>query len=99
MRRTLIYSSLVIAAVSATLSARQMPASPVYAIRGAKIVTAAGAAIDKGNLVMRAGLITDVGAAAAIPEDAIVVDGAGMTVSLGMSLMLPPPRARIVKKR
>jgi hypothetical protein len=26
-------------------------------------------------------------------------DGAGMTVSIGMSLMVPPPRARIVKKR
>ena len=77
--------ALVALSVAASLSfeARQMPAAPVYAIQGAKIVTA-GTTIDKGNLVMRNGLIDDVGASAAVPADAIVVDGTGMTVYPGL---------------
>jgi imidazolonepropionase-like amidohydrolase len=63
--------------------ARQMPSAPVYAIQGAKIVTGA-TTIDKGNLVMRNGIIADVGANAAIPADAVVVDGANMTVYPGL---------------
>ncbi len=84
MRRTLLYSLLAIAGLTAALGARQMPSSPVYAIRGARLVTAAGATIDKGNLVMRNGLIVDVGPNAAIPDDAVVVEGAGMTVYPGL---------------
>src|SRR6185295_11308477 len=65
------------------VEARQMPAAPVYAIRGAKIVTA-GSTIDKGNIVMRNGLIDSVGANAEVPADAVVVDGTGMTVYPGL---------------
>ncbi len=65
------------------LAARQMPAAPVYAIQGAKIVTGT-ATIEKGNLVMRDGLVEDVSATAPIPADAVVVDGAGMTVYPGL---------------
>ena len=56
----------------------------LYAIRGAKIVPVAGAVIDKGTVVMRDGVIVDVGAAAAAPTDAIVIDGAGLTVYPGL---------------
>ena len=84
MRRTLLYSLLAIAGLTAALGARQMPSSPVYAIRGARLVTAAGATIDTGNLVMRNGLIVDIGPNAAIPDDAVVVEGAGMTVYPGL---------------
>jgi imidazolonepropionase-like amidohydrolase len=66
-----------------TIAGRQMPAAPVYAIQGAKIVTGTGT-IDKGNLVMRNGLIEDVGASVAVPADAVVVDGANMTVYPGL---------------
>ncbi len=78
-------SVLALAATAAypRVDAFQMPAAPVYAIQGAKIVTA-GSTIDKGNLVMRNGVIEDVGAAAAIPADAIVVDGANLTVYPGL---------------
>ena len=55
MRRTLLYSLLAIAGLTAALGARQMPSSPVYAIRGARLVTAAGATIDKGRNVGRVG--------------------------------------------
>jgi len=75
--------ALVAVAAYPAIEARQMPAAPVYAIQGAKIVTA-GSTIDKGNLVMRNGLIDDVGPAAAVPADAVVVDGTGMTVYPGL---------------
>ena len=41
---------------------RRIAAAPFYAIRGARIVTVAGAPIDKGTVVMRNGVIDDVGA-------------------------------------
>jgi len=44
----------------------------------------AGPAIDKGNVVIRNGVITAVGAAAAVPADARVIDGAGLTVYPGL---------------
>jgi imidazolonepropionase-like amidohydrolase len=76
-------TALAVTAAYPGLEARQVPAAPVYAIQGAKIVTA-GTTIDKGNLVMRNGLIEDVGASASVPADAIVVDGTGMTVYPGL---------------
>jgi len=56
----------------------------VFAIRGARIVTAAGAPIDNGTIVMRRGVIEAVGASVAVPADAAVVDGSGMTVYPGL---------------
>ena len=75
--------SLVAAFAYPGVEARQLPAAPVYAIQGAKIVTGT-ATIDKGNLVMRNGLIEDVGASAAVPADAVVVDGSNLTVYPGL---------------
>jgi hypothetical protein len=65
------------------LDARQMPAAPVYAIQNAKIVSA-GTTIEKGVIVMRNGLVEDVGVSVAVPADAVVVDGTGMTVYPGL---------------
>src|SRR6478672_8814838 len=56
----------------------------VFAIRGARIVTAAGAPIDNGTIVIRRGVIEAVGASVAVPADAAVVDGSGMTVYPGL---------------
>jgi imidazolonepropionase-like amidohydrolase len=56
----------------------------IYAIKGARIVTAAGAPIPSGNIVVRKGLIEAVGAGAAIPNDAIVIEGKGLTVYPGL---------------
>jgi imidazolonepropionase-like amidohydrolase len=56
----------------------------VYAIRGARIVTAAGAPLDSGTIVMRGGVIEAVGAAVAIPSDAEVIEGTGLTVYPGL---------------
>jgi imidazolonepropionase-like amidohydrolase len=55
-----------------------------YAIRGVKITTLAGPVIDKGNIVMRDGRIVAIGADAAIPADAEVIDGSGLEAYPGM---------------
>ena len=63
----------------------QMPVrAPRYAITNARIVTAAGPAIEKGTLVLRDGVIEDVGPAVAAPADALIVDGTGLVVYPGL---------------
>jgi imidazolonepropionase-like amidohydrolase len=78
-------SVLALAAMFAypNVAARQMPAAPVYAIQNAKIVTGTST-IDKGTLVMRNGLIEEVGANVAVPADAIAVDGSNLTAYPGL---------------
>src|SRR5436190_2217414 len=56
----------------------------VYAIRGARIVTAAGAPIEAGTIVIRRGVIEAVGAGVSIPSDAEVVEGGGLIVYPGL---------------
>ncbi len=59
-------------------------ASPrTHALVGARIVLAPGKVIEKGTLVMRDGVVADVGAAVAVPADARVWDVAGATVYPG----------------
>lgn len=91
--------ALVVGA-NAALSTQFLTASAyegeAYAIRGATIVTVTGATIAKGNVVIRNGLIVAVGADAAIPADAKVIEGTGMTVYPGLfdaytSLGIPAP--------
>jgi len=63
----------------------QAPAPPPhYAIRNARIVTGAGAVIERGTLVMHKGVITAVGATAAVPAGAWEIDGTGLTVYPGL---------------
>lgn len=56
----------------------------VYAIQGARIVTASGPVIAKGTVVLRDGLIEAVGANAPVPRGARVLDGSGLTVYPGL---------------
>src|SRR5437016_12675609 len=56
----------------------------VHAFTNARIVTAPGKVIEKGTLVIRNGVITAVGASAAIPADARVWDMSGMTLYPGL---------------
>lgn len=67
----------------AILTARA-DAPHVYAITGARIVTAAAATIDTGTIVIRNGAIDAVGASVAAPPDARVIDGKGLTVYPGL---------------
>jgi imidazolonepropionase-like amidohydrolase len=56
----------------------------VFAIRGARIVTGTGTTIEFGTIVIRRGSIDAVGASVAVPNDAAVIDGAGLTVYPGL---------------
>src|SRR5262249_34653139 len=56
----------------------------VYAIRGARVVTASGATLESGHMVTRRGGIGPVGASVAPPPDADVIDGAGLPVYPGL---------------
>lgn len=76
--------SLLAALVSASILALHADAPGVYAIRGARIVTAAGAPIDEGTIVVRNGYIDAVGASVTVPADAEVIDGKGLTVYPGL---------------
>jgi amidohydrolase family protein len=60
------------------------PEPTSIAIRNAKIVTVSGAVIAKGTVVMRNGLIEAVGDNVAVPADALVVEGDGLTVYPGL---------------
>jgi len=68
----------------------------VWVIKDARIVTLTGPPIEKGNIVIRDGLIEAVGAAIPIPKDAEVIDGTKLTVypgfmdGLGQSLLKLP---------
>lgn len=73
--------------------------SQSYAVVNARIVTVSGATIDRGSVIIRDGIITAVGANAATPADAIVVDVGGATVYPGfidalssVGLAAPAPR-------
>jgi imidazolonepropionase-like amidohydrolase len=80
-RTTILLASALVAAF---VFAGRAEAPNVYAISGARIVTAAGAAIDAGTIVIRGGFIEAVGAAVTVPPDALVVDGKGLTVYPGL---------------
>jgi len=54
------------------------------AIRNAKIVPVSGPVLAKGTVVVRNGLIQQVGANVTIPADAVVIDGEGLTVYPGL---------------
>ena len=91
MRRRHVRFIIVFTAAIAALAlpaftvSGQMPArAPRYAITNARIVTMAGTPIEKGTLLMRDGVIEDVGASVTTPADALVVDGSGLVVYPGV---------------
>ena len=63
---------------------RQRNAPSVYAITNARIITVAGAPIERGTVVVRDGVIAAVGATVQSPADARVIDGAGLTIYPGI---------------
>ncbi len=72
-------------AVGTAAGTAKAEAPQVLAVRGARIVTAAGPVIERGNVVVRDGLIEAVGATVAVPPDAWVIEGAGLTVYPGFT--------------
>jgi imidazolonepropionase-like amidohydrolase len=75
---------LLVFALAALPFALRADAPNVYAIRGARIVTAAGAAIDSGTIVIRRGVVDAVGASVTVPAEATVIDGTGKIVYPGL---------------
>ena len=63
--------------------AAQRHVPDTYAITGAKIVPVSGPALEQGTIVIRDGVIAAVGANVAVPADARIIDGAGLTVYPG----------------
>jgi hypothetical protein len=59
-------------------------APTVLAIRDARVVTVSGPTIEKATVVLRDGLIEAIGENLAIPGDAWIIDGAGLTVYPGL---------------
>jgi imidazolonepropionase-like amidohydrolase len=67
--------------------------SPRWAIRGARVISAGRPTLDNGTVVMGEGLIEAVGADVPIPSDAVIIDGAGLTVYPGLIDMANVPEA------
>ncbi len=97
-----IIAAIFAAPVLAQLNVRPETASAV-AIKDAHIVTASGADLPKATVVLRDGLIQDVGANVAIPPNAWVIDGTGLTVypgfidglsTWGIPAAIPPTATR-----
>src|SRR5919109_5574274 len=76
--------AVILVAALALPFALRADAPHVYAIRGARIVTAAGAPIESGTIVIRRGAIDAVGANVMAPQDAEVIEGARFTVYPGL---------------
>jgi imidazolonepropionase-like amidohydrolase len=76
--------ALILAAFVAIPAWTQTATTTSYAIKGGKIFTLAGPAIENGTVLIRDGKIAAVGAGIAIPADAQVIDATGLEVYPGM---------------
>lgn len=97
MMRKLLLCALVIVSIFGTANA--LPPGAVF-IRDARIVTASGPDLAKGSVLLRDGLVEDVGPGITAPADAWVIDGNGLTVypgfidglsTWGIAAAAPPP--------
>lgn len=77
-------TSCVVTLVSLLVVTGAASAQTTYAVQGVRIVTVSGPVIEKGTIVIRNGVIADVGAAAVVPGDAVVIDGKGLTAYPGL---------------
>jgi imidazolonepropionase-like amidohydrolase len=89
MRNRSAWLAVVLIALAPSLLAQSLiPNSPgkkpVVAIRNATIYPVSSAPIANATIVFAKGVITAVGPAAAIPKDAVVIDGTGLSVYPGM---------------
>lgn len=76
------FRAAVISVLLAALNAGAAVPSAI-AIKDARVVTVSGADLPKATVLLRDGLIQDVGPNLTIPADAWVIDGAGLTVYPG----------------
>jgi imidazolonepropionase-like amidohydrolase len=74
--------SILLLCVSAAILSAEVPS--VLAIRNARVVTVSGPTLQKGTVVVRRGLIESVGENVAVPADAWILEGDGLTVYPGL---------------
>jgi len=79
-----VIALFVALAVSISAPVSRMDSPGAYAIKDAQIVTLAGKTISKGTIVIRNGLIAEIGENVRIPADARLIDGSGLTVYPGI---------------
>src|SRR3954454_2233514 len=79
MKHRLLVPSLFLAA----LGVLRGESSSAVAIKDAHVVPVSGADLPKGTVVLRNGLIDQVGPTVNVPPDAWIIDGAGLTVYPG----------------
>jgi hypothetical protein len=87
MRNSLLVSVALCLLAAMWLTAQQpsvLQAQAALAIRNARIVTVSGPVLTRGTVVLRDGVIEAVGDNVAIPADASVVEGEGLTVYPGL---------------
>jgi len=79
-------SSIVAVAIAIAVSgaAGRADAPNVYAVKNARLMTVAGPPIASGTIVIRHGRIEAIGAGVQAPDDALAIDGTGMTVYPGL---------------
>ena len=86
LRRTAAAATAIVLAVAPLAaqlaSPRRIPAT--YAITNARLVPVSSPVIEKGTIVLRDGLIAAIGPTVAVPGDARVIDGTGLTVYPGL---------------
>ncbi len=76
--------AVAVGVVCATPLPAQRTTPSTYAITNARLVPVSGPAIARGTIVVRNGLIAAIGANVAVPADARVIDGNGLTVYPGL---------------
>lgn len=108
MRRRILFGTWLMAAVATIALGARSTSPAVYAIKGARLVSMSGAPIASGTIVLRDGIIDAIGADATVPPDAVVIEGAGLSVypgliDMGTSVGLdagagPPPTFRTTEE-
>jgi imidazolonepropionase-like amidohydrolase len=76
--------AILLLCLLAGLSLVQAETPGTLAIRNARVVTVSGPVISKGTVLVRNGLVEAVGENVAVPPDAWVIDGEGLTVYPGL---------------
>src|SRR5277367_2901696 len=78
-------SALTLVVLAAAPPSRAQGGEPQYfAIRGAKVVPVSGPPLENATIVMAHGVITAIGKDVAIPPDAWIIEGKGLTVYPGL---------------
>jgi imidazolonepropionase-like amidohydrolase len=84
-RRRLSFALTVIAALApAPKAAAQGGEPPYFAIRGVTVVPVSGPRMENATVIISRGVITAIGKDAAVPEEAWVIEGKGLTVYPGL---------------